>query len=627
MKIIFLLTFILSEVAWARPLRRFLPTDEATVREDFARILKKAELTGSVELKFEGEEKNVARVLCEKDKVVVDVHAGEHWGQVFYMTLQRLGFLFPHPRWQVSPKIDQIRKQCGKSFTWKPALPYHGFHFHTLHPNEWMQGFLLGKTEIAIDTVRWLARNQQNIFDLSLLRMDDEVIFKNLREPFALAKKFGIHAGITLGMAFHQQKSYKLIPLPATFFDSWSLSALEDNLTNMLKNINVSYLNLESGTSEFTPANYQRTIKWMEKSAEIAGKFNVEVVVKIHTSSNQSDPEFGNYNFLPAKANADVGILPHTVFLYGINDEKAPMYGNKNFHAIRDFMIQENPKRRTWFYPETSYYLGLDIDVPLLLTDYLLTRANDTKFLHAKGINGQLNFSTGQEAGFWLLDWSYTLFNNLDYHFDPLIGITLLGEDRDEWARILDFQHRMFIENDLISIVTFPSLGDELMPGLHQTLKRNLMSQLAENPEALKKEIEDLQGGLINVPLSSGVKNQELASLWNLTRMRLSHALNVRQALLLPDQRKEFLDVAARVRMDAQKNMDIMVKHFTRYPEAQLYEKYANPTAYQFGYLYSAKDLYYWRREEEQVREQNFSWTFMTLHSYWNLIRGWVLSR
>ena len=90
----------------------------------------------------------------------------------------------------------------------------------------------------------------------------------------------------------------------------------------------------------------------------------------------------------------NVGILPHTVYLYGIEDERAPMYGNKNFKDVREFMLQEKTKRRTWFYPENSYFIALDIDVPLLLTDYLLTRARDTKFIHDNDIEGQIIFTT-----------------------------------------------------------------------------------------------------------------------------------------------------------------------------------------------------------------------------------------
>ncbi len=623
-----LILFLMASMTWAKdfpPLRKLVP-DESVIRADLDQILSKARLQGEIEFSYMTGQKNQSRVICSKDKVHLEVEGNERWGQTFYMTLQRLGFFFPHPRIQISPTKEQLRNQCGKSFEWRPALPYYGFHLHTLHPSEWMEGFVMGKTPIALDLVKWLARNQQNIFDFSLLKMDNETIFKNVKAPFELAKKMGIHAGLTMGMAFHQQKSYKLIPLFATFFDSMSLSYLEENLENLLNNIDVSYLNLESGTSEFTPANYERTIKWMNRSAEIAKKHQVSVLMKIHTSSNQKDPVLGNYNFLPSKASPEVGILPHTVYIYSLEDEFAPMYGNKNFSEIKKFLLQEKDKRRTWFYPETSYYLGLDIDVPLLLTDFLLTRARDTKFLYQNGVDGQLNFSTGQEVGFWLYDWSYTLFNNLDYQFDPLIGLKFLGENADDWQKIIDFEHERFIKDAAISIVTFPSLGDELMPGLHQTLKRNLLGTLSEDKTLLEGEISLLELTLFSAPAFTGIKNEELRALWNLTSLRISHAIYTRKALLYPEKKEAYLKQAKETREMAQLSMDFIFKYHNRYPETHIFDTHENPTAYQFGYLYSAKDLYYWRREEESVQKNNFSWTFMRLHSYWNLFRGWVLS-
>jgi hypothetical protein len=348
--------------------------------------------------------------------------------------------------------------------------------------------------------------------------------------------------------------------------------------------------------------------------------------MKIHTSSNQKDPFWGNYNFLPSHASPLVGVLPHTVYIFALEDEFAPMYGNKNFAEMKNYLLQEKDKRRTWFYPETSYYLGLDIDVPLLLTDFLLTRSRDTKFLYQNGVEGQLNFSTGQEVGFWLYDWSYTLFNNLDYQFDPLIGLKFLGENAEDWQRIVDFEHERFIKDGAISIVTFPSLGDELMPGLHQTLKRNLMGALSEDKKLLEAEINLLERTLFSAPAFSGIKNEELRALWNLTSLRINHAIYTRKALLYPEKKTEYLKKAKVTREIAQQSMDFIFKSYNRYPETHIYDRHENPTAYQFGYLYSAKDLYYWRREEESVQKNDFSWTFMRLHSYWNIFRGWVLS-
>jgi len=603
---------------------RSLVPEKSVLQNDLNLILKMAKLENKIEFNYIPSANNFSEVICLKEKVMLQIQGNESWGQVFYMTLQRLGFYFPHPRMQLSPRWSDIRKHCDKKFQWKPAVPYAGFHFHTLHGNEWVHGFLMGEQKIAEDTIRWLARNQQNIFDFCLLRMDEEQIFKNLKEPLALAKQFGIHAGVVMGMALNQQRILKLIPIHAIFFDGLSLRYLENNLKNILNHLDVSFIDLKPGTSEFTPTNYRRSILWMNKSAEIADQFNVATVVKVHVSSNQKDPEYGNFNFLPQFSNINVGILPHTLFLYGLEDANAPMYGNKNFQNIRDFALEQKDKRRTWFYPETSYYLGMDIDVPLLLTNYLLTRSKDLKFLNKNDFEGQLNFSTGQENGYWLFDWSTALANNTDYQFDPMTALKLLGEDLDSWKKIIDFQNEFFIQKGLISILTFSDFGSEMMPSLHQVIKRNLLKTLSTDHKLLKEEISQLEQAQAHLPLNIKIKNPELSAMWEITRQRISHALNVRKALLESEKKEFFLEKAAISRIAAQTHMNILINKYARYPEAMIYDRHENPTAYQYGYGYTTKDLYYWRREEEMVRKNHFEFYFMSLFGVWDLLRGWI---
>ncbi len=618
--IVFLL-LSLSYSAFAQiPDLRPLAPEEATVQDDFAKILAEANLSDSITLNYSAGSENRARIVCEEDSVSINVTGDHQWSQAFYMSLTRLGFLFPHPRIQVSPTFDQVRSHCGETFVWNPAMKYHGFHLHTLHPSEWVHGFLLGKTAIAMDTIRWFARNQQNIFDLSLLRQADNTIFKNLREPFALAKKFGIHSGIAFGAALHQQNSFKLISLPRTFSDTLSIRQIRARLPFILKNIDVSYIDVEMGTSEFTSTNYKRTLKWLNEIAAVADTFNVKMVVKVHCSTNQQDPKWGNYNFLPQFADPKVGILPHTVYLYGIADENAPMYGNRNFKHILDFMIDQKDKRRTWFYPETSYFIALDIDVPLLLTDYLITRSNDSKLISELGIEGQLVFTTGHELGYWLFDWTTALMNNKDFNFDPKIGLKLLGEDETSWEKILSYQNEWFKEKGLLSVVTFPNFGDEIIPGTHLIHPRNFLKQLYKKPALLEKEIAQIEEAIAHIPAEISIKNAELRAMWEITEARIHHALWTRRALREPMMLTVHLEEAARYRKHAQTRMNRIMRFHNRYPDSKIFEWHANPTAYPWGYGYTAASLHYWRREEEQVRKKNFSPFFMNITDFIDII-------
>jgi hypothetical protein len=55
-----------------------------------------------------------------------------------------------------------------------------------------------------------------------------------------------------------------------------------------------------------------------------------------------------------------------------------------------------------------------------------------------------------------------------------------------------------------------------------------------------------------------------------------------------------------------------------RYPVERIARRRTSMTAYPFGYLYPVSNLYFWNREEEQVRQERFDALFMNL---WDMRR------
>jgi hypothetical protein len=53
-----------------------------------------------------------------------------------------------------------------------------------------------------------------------------------------------------------------------------------------------------------------------------------------------------------------------------------------------------------------------------------------------------------------------------------------------------------------------------------------------------------------------------------------------------------------------------------RYPVTLIARKRRSLTAYQFGYLYPVSDLFFWQREEEQVRKERFDPYFMNIWDF-----------
>ena len=75
------------------------------------------------------------------------------------------------------------------------------------------------------------------------------------------------------------------------------------------------------------------------------------------------------------------------------------------------------------------------------------------------------------------------------------------------------------------------------------------------------------------------------------------------------------LEEAARLRQTALALVKSQEGRY-RFPAAQLSGRRPSLTAYQFGYLYPAGTLFFWEREEEQVRHGRFDPLFMNLWDY-----------
>ncbi|CAE7424544.1 unnamed protein product, partial [Symbiodinium microadriaticum] len=131
-------------------------------------------------------------------------------------------------------------------------------------------------------------------------------------------------------------------------------------------------------------------------------------VCQDHMDPRTGDPI--NFNFLPAYAHSSLGVMPHTVQVYGLDDPVGGAYGNKNFKDIEDYMLFEASRgnRSVVFYGETAYWVSVDVDVPLFLPLYGQRRLHDLRRIaHSEKklqvrIQGQMNFDSGWEWAYWL---------------------------------------------------------------------------------------------------------------------------------------------------------------------------------------------------------------------------------
>lgn len=612
--------------------------DESILNQDLRKILAESRLS-SESIRFEFAKApapgNFVSIACSNNaakelRIDLKVAAADNERvSTFYYGLQKLGFLFPHPRLQISPTEGQMRQVCGKKFEWKPRFPFRGFHLHTLHPSEWVHGFLMNKPQIAEETIRWNARNGQNILQFVLMEQNLDDVARQIKPLVRLANDLGISFGIDLSFEMIQQKMARLVSpdsrlrlMYLILFRQYETKEkdIEQSLKTLITKLPMDYMNLELGTSEFTPSNYKLTVERMNKADDILKAAGKGLFIKIHSSINQIHPQYGNFNFLPSYTQPTVGVLPHTLMIYGLVDPDTPVYGRKDFKDMLEFTRREAKIRPVWYYPETSYFIAMDIDVPLFLTDFLLTRAEDMRVLEKMGVEGHLNFTTGQELGYWLFDWNVALLANGEFQSEDAPALRLLGENVDVWKKIIAYQRKYFKGMHLLEELSSSNLLDELPFFAERTVARRLLQEIKKMPVILKSRIDLLHEAITNAPDMSGVKNQELKTMLEITQLRLQHAFFLRQALLAESEHgrdnqlfTDNLEQARRVRLSALALMTGFIKQYERYPEALIFSRQSNLTSYDFGYGWTAAKLHFWEREEEMIRQNTYRPWFMQI--------------
>jgi hypothetical protein len=623
---LFLLLFGFAQCAFA-DVTTLNSEAKQQIEGDLSTILKTAGLDSTKwTVRFEvSPEANIVQLQCPKGSSAHQIFVRARPTELvstFYYGLYKMGFLFPHPRQQISPSREKILSVCNKTFRFQPTLVRRGFHLHTQHPSEWVTGFYGTDNTIARETLIWLARNFQNTVQLEVLRDQRASLQNHFKTLMPLAHNLGIKVGLGVSLAMIQQKSEHLLPIWVALTGFQSDEYLTASVDDLFERIPADYLYLELGSSEFTSLGYEKTLKWINHLSDHLQKNHRSLMVKIHVSNNQNDSEHGNYNFLPRAANAEVGILPHSVFFYGLTDKSTPIYGRKDFSDIADLMWHEAKLRPVWYFPETSYFIGLDIDVPLFLTDYLRARSQDLKLITAKGVDGQITFTTGQELGYWLFDWTVALQTARENLGDETIGLQLLGEDIKTWKAIIDFQTEFLKNRQLIQTVSAENLMDEL-PFSHPIHERILLRHLSERSSDLKQQSQNLEEALKEMPSLDKIKNSELREMIRVTFLRIRHAFFLRRALGLrhdPNGFRNSLAEAAAIRLQASQSMQLIEKKHNRYPESLVFRESENPTSYPYGYAWPARQLFFWQREEDIVGRQIINPFYKNLYSPFRLL-------
>jgi hypothetical protein len=559
-----------------------------------------------------------AQMNCQlPKKIVVEVSSSdEESDSTFYYLLRKGGFRFPHPRMTLLPKKEELLAICGKKIEWKPRLKNRGFHLHTQHPNEWVAGYFMGQKQIAYDTNRWLARNLQNRIQIQMIQLSSQEE-AYLREALLNAHDWNLKIILSVSFSYIQQRSYRMVDFSREVLRWKTTENLLENLKTLLEKFPANAVTFEVGSSEFTSTKPETTIGWMNTAGQYLQSRGLTMYTKIHVSNNQHDDKWGNFNFLTQYADTIVGIEPHTVYMYGLNDAYAPFYHRTDYRDMKEFYLKEGKKRPALYYPETSYFIHMDVDAPLFLTSYLVARTDDVDWMEQNQLDGIVNFSTSQEFGYWLFDYQAALLVDPASRQNPYYALQLINEDLSVWKKIVDWQEDYLKKKQVVQTMFFSNIMDEL-PFSKPVHEQVVLTKIDSNREKAQQQLSLLKEAIEKKPDVSKVKNAEHRPLLEVTLLRADHAYNVRSAALNREDSELFRMYLARakeIRLKAHEKVHFVSANFNRYPEAPglTQSVWDNPTSYGYGCLFTANSLWLWEREEKIVEGHKKNPLFMSM--------------
>jgi len=564
-----------------------------------------------------------------------------------YALLTELGFGFFHPEETFIPGSLNIPDRLDAVET--PSYPWRGFHVHTMHPVELMDSLLVPSDQGLAEAWRyvdWLVANRANYLQWALLRtVDMDAWIPHATAIADYAHTRGLRIGIDVTYRFIQQNAYLLIPGPGPWEEQ-----VREGIDRILE-VPFDVINVEMGTSEFIPASDTLTMEWFNTTVEYlheaygkAGR-EVELIVKVHCSTGQTAPNYGdiNFNFLPGLADPRVGVMPHTVQFYDLF-RPAPTYDNEDFSHILAFLLEEIGERRVLYYPETAYWVSFDVDIPLYLPHYVYSRWNDLHRLRKSGMDGQITFSSGLEWGYWLNDLAAAHFayeaddswRDVVRRFARIFGPAGDGVF-DLLCEVTEAQGRDLLEGNLIAYLIGYEPADDLglLVDIHaqpekvlftelrrwgwpkiRDFERGVLTELGVLAETYHAYCERLSALRAEIPDEALPWFEELLAGLEVTALRADHVHGLYRGVVAG--RKVELGLAEEGRAEAQHAFAeavaarIMAEEQIsrrassyRYPPERLARFRENPTAYEFGYLYTTHTCFYWLRDEAKAIDGN----------------------
>jgi hypothetical protein len=331
-----------------------------------------------------------------------------------YDLLSRLGIRYFHPEhtlfpprlaWPAQP-INEDRR---------PAFMRRSMHLHVTHPVELSPPRDPGGLDMAAFQRRWIDWNVK-LRQTSVDGWDHALVGNH-----AYTRGFPRTAELNL-LNTQQGGVPLLVPGEPGREQAQIARALHDRMRPLPGQPDASELTVQFNPSEFTEAGARDTVRRLTFITEEMQKHHpgVELYTINHGTAQKPAPPYGVRFFdLSQEAPPALGVKIHPLMFYDLDRSAAGAYGNESFRFLLDWAMAQRQRRRIIHYPEGSWWLTFDLPVPLYLAPVTLeARQHDLDLLaphlstheaQTTGFFGHRLFTSGQEWGYWLIDYCVAL--------------------------------------------------------------------------------------------------------------------------------------------------------------------------------------------------------------------------
>lgn len=401
----------------------------------------------------------------EEKRRVFTVHGSDLLGMQYGLAdaMEQLGFRFFHPFRTHEPRRMRPGDLTETGQVVVPEMSLRGLHMHTLHPTEGYYDFWdpdEGGLQRATQVMDWVVRNRGNHIQwvgLDDVQRDPERYdeWKSHTEAIierAHARGLTVGLGVQLFGSGNLQQAMDLVDnadLPPDDLEG----EIRDGIDEIFGQLDFDLMNLSFG--EFFGEDPEALVDAISLVSQVMTDDYPEVHLSsvIHVGNFEDlhveyDGEEMLYYFLATKAEPPVEPWVHSVMYYNLFEDAGGAYLHDEFDEHRAYLLEALAAgEQVTYFPESSYWVAFDVNVPTYLPNYIDSRFVDMDELRtiaeAEGhgaLDRHVLFSSGWEWGYWQNDYAvlrmnHTLPSDTSKIYEEMFAPF---DDGDEIAGIVD---------------------------------------------------------------------------------------------------------------------------------------------------------------------------------------------